>query len=378
MLPVRISFATPPKISSTGYARRIVSRRRVTEQDGEFAIEYSDLENPREMIDVTPAKPSKTHLLWQRWRDSKTLRPVLGVIFLSLCVAWAYWPTLQSMVHRWTYDPQYSHGFLVPIFAAFVLWSRRNQRPATWQPEWWGVGLLAVAVVCRFLSAYFYHPWLDGYSLLPMFAGGIVLTGGRKTLLWCWPAVLFLGFMIPLPFRIEMTFAFPLRRVATLASTFALQTFGYPALAEGNIIRIGTIQLEVINACSGLGMLFTFFALATAVAFIVERPLLDKIIVVLSAVPIAILVNVIRITMTGVAYVSFGLALGKLILHDLAGWLMMPIALGFVWLELWYLSKLLLPVGEAAPLGMTFGESGSHILAPGQVPEPKQQVPVGN
>lgn len=286
---------------------------------------------------------------------------IFGIV---VSVFWAYWPTLVTMAQRWTYDPQYSHGFLVPVFALFVLWSRKEHYPILWQGEWWGLGLLCLGVVSRFLSALFFYQWLDGYSLLPMFTGLIVLAGGRPALRWCWPAILFLGFMLPLPFRIEMTLAYPLRRLATLASTFALQTFGYPALAEGNTIRIGDIQLEVINACSGLGMLFTFFALASAVAFVVARPLLDRILVVVSAIPIAIFVNILRITTTGLAYVSVGESLAKLILHDLAGWLMMPIALGLVWLELWYLSKLLLPIEEATPLEMNFGRAAPKSRAP--------------
>jgi exosortase len=158
--------------------------------------------------------------------------------------------------------------------------------------------------------------------------------------------------MLPLPFRIESALALPLRRIATEMSTYALQTLGCPANAEGNIIYIDDIRLGVEEACSGLGMLMTFFALATALAMIVRAPLWDRLILVASAIPIAILANVIRITATGIAYHLAGKdsSLAQVIYHDLAGWLMMPMALAMLWLELKFLANLLMEAPDTAPL----------------------------
>jgi exosortase len=255
------------------------------------------------------------------------------------------------MWERWAGDPQYSHGFLVPVFALVVLWSRRERLPRQLgSSPWWGFGLLALAGLMRFAAAYFYLEPLDGLSLLPVLFGLCLVLGGVPLVRWCWPAVAFLGFMLPLPFQVEMALSGPLRRMATIASTFALQTLGFPALAEGNIIYIDDVRLGVIDACNGLGMLFTFFALATAAALIIDRPLLDKGVVLVSAIPIALIVNIIRITATGVAHLTLGQEFGKLLMHDLAGWLMMPLALGLMWLELWFLSRLLVEEGPAAPV----------------------------
>jgi exosortase len=257
------------------------------------------------------------------------------------------------MADRWSNDPQYSHGFLVPVFAAVVLWQRRDRRPKALRPAWGGLAVLAAAVALRLLGAYLGVEALDAYSLLPALGGLCLLLGGWPALRWAWPAVAFLGFMMPLPFTLDMLLAHPLRRLATAASTYCLQTLGLPAVAEGNIIHIDAVRLGVVEACSGLGMLMTFFALATALALLLERRLADKLIIVASAVPIAVIANVARITLTGVAHYEWGPRAGDL-LHTWAGWFMMPLALALLWLELRFLDRLLLNEEPRAPLAIDF------------------------
>jgi exosortase len=280
-------------------------------------------------------------------------------------LAGSHWATLSHMADRWTHDPQYSHGFIVPIFALVVLWSRREMfKSVSWQPAWSGLGLLAVGVVLRFIAVQSDIEPLDALSLLPTAVGLVLLVGGWSVLGWSWPALAFLAFMMPLPFSIETALALPLRRVATEMSTYALQTLGCPASAEGNIIFIDDIRLGVEEACSGLGMLMTFFALATALAMIVNAPLQDRLILIASAIPIAILANVIRITATGVAYHLAGKdsSLAQMIYHDLAGWLMMPMALAMLWLELKFLAHLLVEVTDAAPLPLMMMQRSAMML----------------
>ncbi len=263
---------------------------------------------------------------------------------LALCaagVAWAYAPALSAMARRWSTDPQYSHGFLVPVFAAVVLWVRWRQHPdVRLAPSWWGLPWLAGAVGLRLASAAFYLEWLDALSMVPALAGLCVALGGRPALRWAWPAVVFLVFMMPAPFQVEIALAHPLRRVATAASTYLLQAFGLPAVAEGNVILIGEVRLGVAEACSGLGMLVTFFALSTAVALVLPRGRAERLIVFVSAVPIALVTNVARITATGVLHVTAGGPIARVVYHDLAGWLMMPLALALLWLELKFLAAL--------------------------------------
>jgi exosortase len=187
-------------------------------------------------------------------------------------------------------------------------------------------------------------------SFLVSITGGVVLLGGGPAWRWSWPALGFLLFMLPLPFQLEAALSHPLQRLATAASTYGLQTLGLPALAQGNIIIIDDLKIGVLEACNGLSMLLTFFALSTAMALVIRRPLATKIVLVWSAVPIALVLNVARITVTGVLHRTVGSAIANAVFHDLAGWLMMPLALGFLWLELLLLARLLIWAETTGPV----------------------------
>jgi exosortase len=295
-----------------------------------------------------------------------------GLAGLLLIGAWAYLPTLSAMGQRWLGDPQYSHGYLVPIFSLYLLWQRRDRLAnAQWGVYWRGLPLLLVGMLLRFAGTYLYFDWLDAASLLPTLAGLCVLFGGMATLRWAWPAIAFLLFMVPLPYLVEKALGQPLQRLATIGSTYVLQTLGLPALAEGNVILLSNGPINVAQACSGLSMMLIFFALSTALVLVVRRPLLDKAIVVLSSLPIAVLVNVVRIAATGVAMEKFGPQVAHAIFHDAAGWLMMPLALGFLGLELWLLSKLLLEAEVSRPLMV--GLAATPASAPASRPSKRRR-----
>ncbi len=270
------------------------------------------------------------------------LRLSLGLLGVLLAVTtWAYWTSLSVMARKWSVDPQYSHGFLVPLFAAGLLWSRRELIDVSkWSPSWWGLVILLAGAALRLLGTFFYYEWFDFLSLIPVLAGVVLLVGGFSALRWTWPAVLFLFFMIPLPFSIEVALQGPLRQIGTACSTYLMQTLGLPALAEGNVIVMDEYRIGVEEACSGLRMLMIFFALSAAVALLSERPLWERILILLSAIPIALITNIMRITVTGIFYLTGYEKLADLVFHDLAGWLMMPFALVLLWIELGVLSRL--------------------------------------
>jgi exosortase len=258
------------------------------------------------------------------------------------------------MAQRWSYEPQYSHGFLVPLFALLLVWQRRAMRPdpGVWSP--WGLALLVGAAGLRLAGAFFYLTWLDDISLFPCLLGFTLLLGGWQGVIWVWPAIAFLLFMVPLPFRLEGALAQPLQSLATQASTFCLLVLGFPATAEGNIISINDSKLGVAEACNGLSMLLSFFALTAAFALVVRRPRLDKALILASAVPIALFANVMRITLTGVLYELVGSAAAKAFFHDVAGWFMMLLALGLLWLEMYILSWLFYEPDLSEPLAVSW------------------------
>jgi exosortase len=287
---------------------------------------------------------------------SLRLRSLIGLALFAGVLLWAYWSTLAVMADKWSTDPQYSHGFLVPAFAAWLLWHRRAllaDSPAA--PSSWGLVLIGVGLAMNLAGAYIYLDALNMISILPVLAGLAVCYGGRSALRWAWPSIAFLLFMLPLPYRAEIALSHPLQRLATYCSTYALQTLGFAAVSEGNVIILDNARIGVVAACNGLGMLVTFVAMTTATVLVVRRSWIESILIVLSAIPIAVIANVTRITVTGILHAYVGGDVADMVFHDLAGWLMMPLALGMLWLELRMLSMALVEVDTEEGAVMSFG-----------------------
>jgi exosortase len=301
---------------------------------------------------------------------------LLCVPILAAVGLWSYWTTLAAVANRWADDPQYSHGYLVPVFALYLLWLKRDRlRGQALHVNWYGLILLGVGIGLRLPGAYYKFDYLDQISLLPALAGLFLLAGSWPALRWSWPALAFLAFMIPLPHAVSVALSAPMQAFATTVSTFALQVVGLPAVAEGNVILLGDIPLGIVEACSGLRMLVVFFALSTAVAMLIRKPIWEKLLIACSAVPIALASNVLRITITGVCYETFGNHFGGELFHDVAGWLMMPLGLAFLGLELWVLKMLLIertlePTAAALPAPRTVYRTGQTPRREKKTPEP--------
>lgn len=274
----------------------------------------------------------------------------VGVALLA-----SYLPSVRDLVRLWWDEPNYSHGFLVAPISALILWQRRD-RLAEIEAKPSVLGWIAVLAILA-IRAYLYERnemWLE-QATIPVMVGALVLAfGGWRMLWWAMPGVAFLVFMLPLPPRINVVMAGPLQTMATIASTALLQATGLPVLSEGNVIYIGTQPLEVARACNGLSMLLSFVTLITATTILVRtRPVWERVILMLSTVPIALIANVLRIAATAWAYHVFGSEWGDKVAHDTAGWLMMPIALALVWVELKLLSWLVVE-DETSDRAMVF------------------------
>jgi len=248
-------------------------------------------------------------------------------------------------------NPKYSHGWLVPVFTAILLWLRYEPfGPVTIGARWAGVALLAGGLAMRCLATYYPSHVLEMDSFVPAVMGVFLLVGGWKTIRWAGPALAFLIFMFPLPGFLDTRLLGPLQKVATLSSTYLLQTMGIPSYSEGNRIVIGEVELGVVEACSGLRMLTIFAALAVAITLVTERPLWERVVIILSAVPIALASNIIRITVTALLYLTVGPDLVERVFHDLDGLFMVPLALGLLYIEFQILSNLVIDDTAAGPL----------------------------
>jgi len=336
---------------------------------------------------------------------------VLGIL-LSVLI-FGYWSSLEEAATYWD-RPQYSHGWLIPAFTLILLWmraepttpvSKRQRRwgagilvvvsvlrfvrdyglhvpdmmlyvPAVFgvilllginkadytaspRTRWYGVGILATALLVRLVCAYYGLDIPDMVTFVPAMLGVILMAGGWRMLRWAGPAAGFLIFMFPLPWTVEQSLLNPLQEIATKVSTYALQTLGFGAYHEGNRIRIEDLQLGVVDACSGLRMTTIFLALSVAIVLVADRPWWENLVILLSAIPIALAVNVTRITVTGVLHMKVSAELADKVFHNWAGWLMVPLALILLWIEVMILSNLFVEVeSEEVPM---FGRAGAGV-----------------
>ena len=262
---------------------------------------------------------------------------------LAAAMVWAYWPTWCKLASSWHNQPDYSHGFLVVPFAAYFLWARRDRFPgAAGRFAWPGLVLVLLSLGLRFVSAHYYLEQIDGWSI-PLWAAGLVWAfGGRRMLWWTLPAVVFLLFMVPLPFRVERWVSLPLQTVATKLSAWTLQFLGQAALPVGHTIYLDkvSVPLEVERACSGLRIFVGILALAFAYLVLVRQTWWEKVILLVSVFPIAIAANVTRIVATGLLYRYVSEEAGKKFSHDAAGLAMVALAAAMFAVVVWYLRRL--------------------------------------
>jgi exosortase len=277
------------------------------------------------------------------------------LLLVLAAMGWVYWPTFLGLYETWSTSPDYSHGFLVPFFAAYLLLRMRGTPSPEGKPwPWLGFSVLGGALLLRLLGAGTSFLPLEGLSFIVCLVALVMLLGGKNGLKRYWAPLLFLVFMLPLPYEFSRLMGAELQRVATVASTFLLQCLGQPAIAEGNRILIEDVTLNVVEACSGLRMLMTFIAFCVAAVLLLQRHWLVKGIVLGSAIPIALFVNILRITGTGLAHIYLHDSPRKAsvldFIHDFNGWMMMPVGLLLLLAELWVLKHLLIERATTAQL----------------------------
>jgi exosortase len=267
------------------------------------------------------------------------------LVSLAAVLVWAYAPLLAVLADKWFYDPQYSHGPLVPLFSLYLLWRQRQMGGAwcTSPRPLAALALFTAAAALRLIAGRLLFHQLDALSFLLCLVGLTLLWGGWLLVRRCAVAIAFLLFMIPLPYELERNMGEPLKTAATVGSTFLLQTLGQPAVREGSIIWIDEVRLGVVDACSGLKMLMTFAAFSVGAAVLLPRSNFEKLMILLGIVPIAVVANILRITATGLSHVYIHDPQLVAFLHDFHGWLMMPVGLALLALELWVLRRLVMP-----------------------------------
>lgn len=289
-----------------------------------------------------------------------------GLVGAAACLAlfaWLFRDSLSHFVYAWTQDENYSHGFLVPFISLYFANLLAAKGPV---PLKGGIALglacMGTALLIRMITVPLPIPFLADLALLLGLAGMTALLFGAGALRRYWFAFFFLIFMIPLPVALYSRIASPLQLLASQAASVVMNASGVPVLREGNKLTLpGDVEMFVAEACSGMRQLTGFIALTAAVAFLTSRPLWYRLLIMTSAVPIALTANVARVVLTGYVmhFVNPKYASGAF--HTLEGLLMMGFGLLLLNLECWVLDQFrgLLESSAARPV-----EGGSDEARP--------------
>jgi exosortase len=244
------------------------------------------------------------------------------VILLALVTLVLYAPALGRLIRQWYVDPNYSHGFFVPAFSGYLIWTRRRQIAAVKSsPSLWGAGLVVGSLAVLYLGSLGSELFLQRISLLGVIAGLIVYFTGRRRLWALAFPVAFLLFMIPLPAVIYNQIVFPLQLLASRFATSCLEMLNlFPVLREGNLLILDGYTLEVVDACSGIRSLTSLVALAMGYSYLAERRVAIRVFLVLAMVPVAIVSNGIRVVITALLVNYFGFRMAEGFMHSFSGW----------------------------------------------------------
>ncbi len=281
----------------------------------------------------------------------RAARLVPAIILLPSALLWSYWPTIVLLWQDWQSDDNYSVGQLVPLAAAYLLWSdRRALAACTIRVCWWGVALILVAQAARAFGLLVVFESAERYSLVLTVAGVVLLAGGRSVFARVAWILVFLLLMVPLPGLVHNAVSGPLQTQATAGAAFLLELLGVVVVREGHVLLLeDSVPLAVAEACSGLRMLTAFVVVGSVLAYLIERPRWQKIVLLLSTVPIAIACNLVRLVITAILFLRLSSETAERFFHDFAGWTMMPMAIGFMFLELWLMARILEPENRSSP-----------------------------
>ena len=247
---------------------------------------------------------------------------------ICLLIAVVYYQVLVKLVTDWWQIPDFSHGFLVPLFSAYLIWEKRKTlRGIKIAPSWVGIAVVALGLVVLLLGVYGSELFLSRVSLIILLAGLVLCFGGWKFLNELSFALLVLFLAIPIPAIVFNQITFPLQILASKLASALLPLFGVPVLREGNIIVLPLMRLEVAEACSGIRSLMSLFTLAVFYGYFMEKSNLRRVVLALASIPIAIAANAVRILGTGlcVQYWDPDKALG--FFHEFSGWVIFLVSL---------------------------------------------------
>jgi len=260
----------------------------------------------------------------------KNRLPWAGIAWFGLILVACYLPVLQRLIHQWNYDPDMGHGFFVPVIAAFIVWQRRNELAAIKpQPNLWGLLVIAWGAIQLLIATLGAELFTARMSFVITIIGVVWTLGGTLMLKKLAFPLFLLFFMLPIPSVIYSAATFKLQILASQLADNALTVLAIPVLREGNVLELPNQKLSVVEACSGIRSLLSLTFLSLVYGYFFERKTWIRVVLFISTIPIAIVANASRVTMTGImTQVKADLAEG--FFHQAEGWVIFMVALAIL------------------------------------------------
>jgi len=250
-------------------------------------------------------------------------------LLLAGAVLVVYAPVILGLVQDWIHDPNYSHGFLIPVVSGFLVWQNRKRLAALpFAPSRWGLPFVLLALALLVVGAAGAEVFTQRVSLVLLLAALVLFLAG-----WRWTGQLafpigFLLLAIPLPYVIYYSLTAPMQALAARAAIAGLRVMGVPAMAQGNIIHLPDTTLEVAEACSGIRSLYAFLALGALLARAMPGPPWARGLVFLSTIPLSIAANALRVWGSSMGAYLIGPKATEGTVHELFGLIVFAAALG--------------------------------------------------
>jgi exosortase D (VPLPA-CTERM-specific) len=280
---------------------------------------------------------------------------LVALALVSLAVA--HLSTIQNLLQRWGESGDYSNGYFIPLITGWLLWTRRVAiSNSIGEPVWLGVALIALSVVMLVAGDLTYIFVLNHVALVVVLIGLTAVIGGKRLLAICLVPLIFLIFMIPLPYFVATVLTWKLQLISSSVGAFFIGLLGIPVFLDGNIIDLGTYKLGVVEACSGLRYLMPLLSLGFLAAYMFRGQTWQKVVIFLLVFPIAVLLNGVRIALVASLAHFFGVPPGTGFMHLFEGWV---VFLGCV--SLLYLTMMVFARTSQVPGGFLRLPSFKHI-----------------
>src|SRR6202167_6223009 len=261
--------------------------------------------------------------------DKKNL-PWAAIVWFGILLIVAYYPILKHLVWQWSNDEDVGHGFFVPVVAGYIVWQRREQLMAlAWKPAWWGIALLVWGALQAYIGMLGAELFLQRSAFLISLVGMLLVLGGTALVREVAFPLLLLPFMIPIPTVVYNQITFPLQLFASRVAENLLSAIDIPVLREGNVLELASQKLSVAEACSGIRSLLSLSFLALVYAYFADRKVWMRWALFLGVLPIAILANAGRVTITGILS-ERDPELARGFFHELEGFVIFAIALAML------------------------------------------------